>query len=192
MSKFNSGNRNVSFAKVLAIAIMFSMALSAIPMAVSATPVAASAAPAHVDACECGHDHEACACGHEHEESGHDACECEDCCGSDDVMALFSAGGGEILTLPVGPTTSGFPVTLDQSSTSENCTYECGNKPGPCPICNGHVPAGSLDCGVCGGDNLMPCTRCSGTTIESCPTCGGDGLMPCTICDGDQLIQCLN
>ena len=184
MSKLFSGNWNVGFAKVLAIAIMFSMALSVVPMAQAQDACSCAQSPESCDHECAAHAQEGCACNHEG--AGHDA----------ETLTALAQPGGEITSTPAPAETSGFPVWIDQSVTGENLVKTCGvEHDQDCPNCDaGTVPcttcmgAGDITCPTCGGSGQEDCPSCVGGWVD-CPSCVG-GTNECTVCGGDGLVSC--
>jgi hypothetical protein len=46
-------------------------------------------------------------------------------------------------------------------------------------------PSPDIDCGICGGQDLISCKSCDGngyTGDEKCDTCWGTGLISCPYC----------
>ena len=62
---------------------------------------------------------------------------------------------------------------------------ECGNPYNPCPKCKADMPAGAVECPVCGSKLPTPCTNC-GAPIDAdtkfCPECGKPTAKVCPGC----------
>jgi len=176
---------------LFSIALALMMAVSVAPIALAGQSDGCCHAECHHDGChECA-EHDACGCGHDH---CHECMDHDVSCHCHDGATLNVAGlvGGEILSAPPLPNTSGFPVWLDQSCTAGANQYvfgieqdvdcpDCDAGWVTCPTCGG---SGSITCGVCGGDSIEDCGTCGGAGTISCTSCGGMGSGPCTSCGG--------